>query len=67
MSHPTKRVIPSHVEKNFITEVDGFVYYWPDGGGHYSSYQLRQIADELDMRNSAWSQEIEEYFSKKKE
>jgi hypothetical protein len=54
--------------EEFVTDVDGFVYFWPnrDFGGHFSSHVLRILADELDRRNEAWSAEIDEYFSKEK-
>lgn len=47
----------------FVTEVDGFVYYLPDtNGGILASHHLRWIADELDLRNKALNDDIEEYF-----
>lgn len=46
----------------FITECDGFVYYFPDGNGYLDSHHLRWIADELDLRNKALNDDIEEYF-----
>ena len=48
----------------FVTDVDGFVYYWPDGScsGHLSSYHLRLLADELDKRNESMNQQIQQYF-----
>lgn len=55
-------MIPEHLEKHFVTDVDGSEYYWPDGNGHYSSHDLREIADELDKRNQPWEDIIEEYF-----
>ena len=44
--------IPSHLEKQFVENVDGYVYFWPSGQGHFSSQQLREIANELDARNA---------------
>lgn len=40
----------------FVTDVDGFVYWWPDGacGGHYAPHHLRALASELDERNKDW-------------
>lgn len=64
-----ERIIRLACEKEeFVTEVDGFVYYWPsrEWGGAYSSHVLRILADELDRRNEAWSAEIDEYFSQEK-
>lgn len=52
------KLVPEHLEKHFGTDVDGFVYYWPDGGGSYSAYHLRMIADELDLRNAEWEEII---------
>lgn len=50
--------------KEFVTDVDGFVYFWPDGSphGHMDSHHLRWIADELDRRNEKWQKEIDDYF-----
>ncbi len=43
----------------FVTDVDGFVYYWPNGcNGHFNSHILRELADELDRRNAAWEAQI---------
>lgn len=46
----------------FVTDVDGFVYWWPTANptaaGHLSSTQLRWLADELDSRNAAWQAKI---------
>lgn len=54
--------IPEHLEDNFVTDVDGYEYYWPSGNGHYAAHHLREIADELDKRNGPWNDIIEEYF-----
>ena len=43
---------------------DGFLYYWPSGGGAISAEQLRTLADELDRRNAKWAADIEAHFSK---
>ena len=52
------------VRKEFVTDVDGFVYWWPDGYqyGHLTSHHLRALADELDRRNKEWSEHIEKTF-----
>jgi len=52
----------SDVNGEFVTDEDGFVYYWPDGStrGHYASHHLRWLADELDKRNAAWNKVINE-------
>lgn len=41
---------------------DGFLYYAPEGKGCISAHELRTIADELDKRNKAWEEQINEYF-----
>jgi hypothetical protein len=52
------------VKDEFITDVDGFVYYWPKGSsGHYAAWMLRAIADELDQRNAAWQEIIDRELS----
>jgi hypothetical protein len=49
----------------FVADVDGFVYWWPDGSprGRLSSRHLRRIADELDRRNEKSQKNIDDYFS----
>jgi hypothetical protein len=43
----------------FYTDVDGYVYWWPESlGGHLASHHLRWLADELDKRNHKWDQTI---------
>jgi hypothetical protein len=50
----------------FVTDVDGFVYWWPSAkpehDGHLSPHQLRFLADELDRRNAPWQAQINDYF-----
>jgi hypothetical protein len=46
----------------FVYLDDGFLYYEPKGAGVLSSNDLRTLADELDKRNKAWSDQINEYF-----
>ena len=55
----------SDERKEFVTDVDGFVYWWPDGSpnGHLASHHLRWLADELDRRNEKWQKNIDDYFS----
>ncbi len=50
--------------KEFITDIDGFIYWWPEGSrrGHLSSAHLRILADELDKKNEAWDRQIKDYF-----
>ena len=50
--------------KEFLTDVDGFVYWWPspEPSGHLAAYHLRWIADELDRRNAKWQATIDEYM-----
>ena len=59
-----KKIIEfSDERKEFVTDVDGFVYFWPQGTkGHFASHHLRAIADELDRRNEEWNKNIDEYF-----
>ncbi len=41
--------------KSLVTGDDGYVVFWPTSNvGAYTSYDLREIADELDGRNAAW-------------
>lgn len=42
--------------KEFVKDVDGYVYYWPAGSTHgcMSAHHLRELADELDRRNKEW-------------
>ena len=51
---------PTHEPSEFVTDVDGYVYYWPHGstGGHYAAHHLRRIATELDDRNREWHDQI---------
>lgn len=47
----------------FVYLEDGFLYYAPEGNkGCISAHELRTIADELDKRNKAWEEQIDEYF-----
>ena len=50
----------SDQRKEFVQDVDGFIYWWPDGSpnGHFSSHHLRWLADELDKRNKPWNEQI---------
>jgi len=60
-----QRVIRTSDErKEFVMDVDGFIYWWPDGStrGHMASYHLRWIADEMDRRNADWQKQVDEYF-----
>lgn len=54
--------------KEFVTDVDGFVYWWPSAkpehAGHLSAFQLRTLAHELDRRNAHWEKAIETELSK---
>jgi len=63
---PGYRIIKvSDERKEFVTDVDGFVYWWPDNSpnGHLASHHLRWLADELDRRNEKWQKYIDDYFS----
>lgn len=57
-------MIPKHVTDDFVTFEDGFVYFWPTGQGGFSAHQLREIADELDLRNKDIQNDIDEYFAR---
>lgn len=47
----------------FVTDVDGFVYWCPlRDNGHLSAEQLRVLAGELDKRNKRWQQDTDNYF-----
>lgn len=61
-------MIPDHIIDDFVTEVDGFLYFWPKGStrGHFSAHHLREIADELDARNKSWNDEMNRYFDSDK-
>jgi hypothetical protein len=66
MQDNAEKIIKIIEERNeFITCMDGYIYYWPNGFpyGHLSSAQLRIIADELDRRNKPWDDKVNEYFS----
>lgn len=56
----------SESRDEFVTDVDGYVYWWPSNPtqGHFSSFQLRILADELDRRNEGWDKQIKEYFDR---
>jgi len=52
----------------FVTDVDGFVYWWPgEHKGHLAAHQLRWIAEELDSRHENIKKEIDDFFQKDKE
>lgn len=51
-------------KNDFITDVDGFVYWLPSKSGEYfASHHLRWLADELDRRNEKWQKQINDYFA----
>jgi len=61
-----KRIIDL-IEKRdeFVTDVDGFVYWWPgENRGHLAAHHLRWIAEELDERNKGIQKEVEEFFNR---
>lgn len=63
MKTERERIIRMVDERQDIVYLeDGFYYYWPDNHGCLSSYNLRIIADELDLRNKAWEDQIEQDF-----
>lgn len=50
----------------FITDVDGFVYYWVTGWGGLEARHLRWLADELDLRNAPLVKELDLYFEEER-
>lgn len=60
-----QRVIATGDErKEFVMDVDGFIYWWPEGTthGHIASHHLRWLADELDRRNEPCRKRVAGYF-----
>lgn len=52
------------IKDDIIQDVDGYYYFWPsDGGGYFSEFALRVIADHLKELNKPWENEIERYFN----
>lgn len=50
------------LEESLVTDVDGFVYFWPEGSnGHFPAWYLRVVADIMDERNKEWNDQINEY------
>lgn len=49
----------AQADGEFVADVDGFVYWWPERKGHLTAVQLRWLADELDRRNAKLEQQIE--------
>ena len=46
----------------FYIDVDGYYYFEPTGTGGYSSYHLREIAEELDKINKPYQDQLDEFF-----
>lgn len=61
-SDASVKALIARAADDLVMDVDGFVYYWPNGQGQLSAWMLRALADELDRRNAAWESEIEQYF-----
>lgn len=58
-------VAVSQERGDFITDVDGFVYWRPlQRRGHLSAWHLRVLAEELDRRNKDWQDQIDAYFER---
>lgn len=52
----------------FLMKEDGYFDFWPKlGGGYWPSYLLRELADQLDVINKPWEDDIRDYFNKHKE
>ena len=54
---------------SFQLDVNGYYYFYTDEetSGGWESYNLREIADELDKTNKPYRNSIEEYFRKENE
>ena len=63
-THAERVVEASHNRGEFVVDVDGFTYFWPDGHtqGYYAAYHLRWLADELDLRNEKMQAEHDRFF-----
>lgn len=61
-----RRIVAASQERgDFITDVDGFVYWRPlQTRGHLSAWHLRVLAEELDRRNKDWQDEIDAYMTR---
>jgi hypothetical protein len=56
---PSKLIQKADITGDFITEVNGYVVWWPRGlGGFLNAASLRELADELDRRNAAWDAQV---------
>lgn len=55
-------MIPEHILKDFVMDVDGFYYFCPSRSGSFASHHLREIADALDEKNAPAQKELEEFF-----
>lgn len=67
MEDAQKRIVAfAHNKGEFETLHDGYQYYWPSaaGGGAFSSWMLRALADELDRLNADWDKQVREYFDR---
>lgn len=58
--HVKELVINNKSIGEFIKDVDGYYYYWPnpDLRGSWNSNALRVIADKLDEVNKEWDNHI---------
>ena len=57
-------VVKAAEEQNDFTQLeDGFWYYWVPSRGAVSSHMLRELADELDARNTDWQAVIDNSLS----
>lgn len=46
---------------DFLKKDDGYFDFWPiSGGGYWSSYLLKALAEELDKLNAEWDKQIRE-------
>jgi hypothetical protein len=63
MAHRIIQLADEHGE--FVTDVDGFVKWWPKTAGCLSEHDLRTLANEMERRNAAWTADINKYFEGK--
>jgi hypothetical protein len=54
-----RRISLLDARKSLVTGDDGYVIFWPTSNiGAYTSYDLREIAEEIDKRNKEWDDSI---------
>lgn len=54
------------VQIDIVAGDDGYYVFWPHKTtGAYTSRDLREIADELDLKNKKWDKQVRKYFGRK--